>query len=296
MNKTTLKEQSTHGTPLFPLHIYSKVREREYHVDFHWHEELEFIFVEDGVMEITINADTLQIAKGQSLFINSGDLHKVTSKGPSIHHAIVFHPQILNFDYPDISQSSLINPISKGFLRFPSNAEIKEDVKKYIVDKLKTIIALNNAESDLAALRIKITLLEIILGLYENQLFGKLQTNIKEKQENIKKVITYIQDNYNKKILLEDLASLLNMNKNYFSKYFHTAIGKTPITYINEYRCERAAELLKSSDLKVLDISFIVGFENFSYFIRRFKEHKRYSPTQYRKKFNMENMQNNKQD
>ncbi|SER94209.1 Cupin domain-containing protein [Gracilibacillus ureilyticus] len=110
MHKPTLKEKSTHGTPLFPLHIYSKVREREYHVDFHWHEELEFIFVEDGVIEVTINSETRHVTKGQFIFINSGDLHKVTSKGRSIHHAIVFHPQILNFDYPDISESSIINP------------------------------------------------------------------------------------------------------------------------------------------------------------------------------------------
>lgn len=139
-------------------------------------------------------------------------------------------------------------------------------------------------------------LLEIILRLYENDLFWELQMSVKEKQENIKKVITYIQDHYDRKILLEDLASLLSMNKNYFSKYFHTAIGKTPITYINEYRCQKAAELLKSSDRKVLDISFIVGFENFSYFIRKFKEYKRYSPAQYRKKFYSGNRQKNTKD
>jgi AraC-like DNA-binding protein len=296
MKKLSLKENSIHGTASFPLHVYSKVREREYHVSLHWHEELEFIFVEDGEMEITINSDKLHVKKGQFILINSGDLHQVTSTGPSVHHAIVFHPQILNFDYPDISQSSIINPISKGFLRFPSTAEIDANLMNFLTDKIKNIIAINELESELSALRIKIVLLEIILALYEKQLFGELQTSVKEKQENIKKVITFIQDNYNSKILLEELASLLRMNKNYFSKYFHEAIGKTPITYINEYRCERAADLLKSSDLKVLDISFMVGFENFSYFIRKFKEHKRYSPAQYRKKFNMMDISKNTQD
>ncbi|WP_332634723.1 AraC family transcriptional regulator [Halalkalibacter flavus] len=287
MKKSSLKENSIHGTPLFPFHVYSKVREKDYHVGYHWHEELEFIFVEDGVMEVIINSEIVQVTKGQFIFINSGDLHQVSSTGPSIHHAIVFHPQILNFDYPDTSQNSIIKPITKGFLRFPSFVQIEGKFKNDIADKLIKVIKINKSVSELSALNIKITLLEIIFALFERNLFLKLQTNVKEKQENIKKVITYIQDNYDKKILLEDLASLLNMNKNYFSKYFHEVIGRTPITYINEYRCEKAAELLKSSNLKVLDISFMVGFENFSYFIRKFKEHKRYSPSQYRKKFDV---------
>jgi AraC-like DNA-binding protein len=289
MKKTSLKENSIHGSPLFPLHVYSKVRDkgRGYHVDYHWHEELEFIFVEEGVMEVTINSEMRQVTKGNFIFINSGDLHQITSTGPSIHHAIVFHPQILNFDYPDTSQNSIIKPITKGFLRFPSFIQIEEQLKNDIAEKLIKIIDINKSVPELSALSIKITLFEIILALFERELFEELQTNVKEKQENIKKVITYIQKNYDKKILLEDLASILSMNKNYFSKYFHEAIGRTPITYINEYRCEKAAELLKSSNLKVLDISFMVGFENFSYFIRKFKEHKRYSPSQYRKKFDM---------
>lgn len=292
MNKSYLKENSIHGTPFFPLHVYSKVRDRDYHVGYHWHEELEFIFVEDGVMEVILNSKVVEVTKGQFIFINSGDLHQVTSTGPSIHHAIVFHPQILNFDYPDKSQTSIISPITNGYFRFPLFTQIEGQFKKYIADRLINIILKYKTESEISALSIKILLLEIILGLFERKLFSELQTNVKEKQENIKKVLTYIQDHYFNKILLEDLASLLNMNKNYFSKYFHEAVGKTPITYINEYRCEKAAELLKSSDLKVLDISFMVGFENFSYFIRKFKENKRYSPIQYRKKFNMGNILN----
>lgn len=292
MNKSYLKENSIHGTPFFPLHVYSKVRDRDYHVGYHWHEELEFIFVEDGVMEVILNSKVVEVTKGQFIFINSGDLHQVTSTGPSIHHAIVFHPQILNFDYPDKSQTSIISPITNGYFRFPLFTQIEGQFKKYIADRLINIISKYKTESEISALSIKILLLEIILGLFERKLFSELQTNVKEKQENIKKVLTYIQDHYFNKILLEDLASLLNMNKNYFSKYFHEAVGKTPITYINEYRCEKAAELLKSSDLKVLDISFMVGFENFSYFIRKFKENKRYSPIQYRKKFNMGNILN----
>ncbi|WP_025682545.1 helix-turn-helix domain-containing protein [Paenibacillus maysiensis] len=285
MVKLSLKENSIHGTPLFPLHVYSKFRRTEYYVGFHWHEELEFIYVEDGIMEVTVNSETVKITKGNFIFINSGDLHQVTGTGSSIHHAIVFLPQLLNFEYPDTCQNTILKPLISGQLQFPSITDLDDEVKEYIKDRLIHIISLKNMEDALSSLSIKINLFQIIEVLLRKQLFLRKQADINGKQEKIKKVITYIENNYDRKISLEELASILNMNKNYFSKYFQTAIGKTPVTYINVFRCEKAAALLKNKDLKILDIALMVGFENFSYFIRKFKEYKRHSPANYRKLF-----------
>lgn len=283
MKKAALKENSRHGTPLFPLQVYNNRSHTDYHVAYHWHDELEFIYVEDGVIEATINAKTVKVNKGEFIFINSQDLHQVASTSPSIHHAIVFYPEILSFDYPDISQSTIIKPIINGELCFPSFLDFEDHIKKTISTKLINIIHTNESHSPLSSFRIKILLLEIISILFEEKLFLKSQDHAIEKPEKIKKVIAYIKSNYDQKIAIPDLAGLIHMNKNYFTTYFRQATGKTPVLYINEFRCEKAAELLKSSDLKVLDISLLVGFENFSYFIRKFKEHKRYSPGEYRK-------------
>ncbi|NJJ39589.1 helix-turn-helix domain-containing protein [Paenibacillus apii] len=281
--KSSLKENSIHGTPSFPLHIYSKVRKTDYYVGYHWHEELEFIYVEEGEMEVTINSEIIHVSKGDFVFINSGDLHQVTSSGPSIHHAIVFHPQLLNFEYPDICQQSIIKPITSGALQFPCAIHLDKESKEELSRKLRNIIAIKKRENKLSSLRIKVILLQVIDLLYERKLFLENRLHTKVKQEKIKKVILYIEEHYYDKIFLEDLASLVGMNKNYFSKYFQIAVGKNPVTYINEYRCEKAAKLLKNSELKVLEISLMVGFENFSYFIRKFREYKHYSPSQYRK-------------
>ncbi|MEC0182422.1 AraC family transcriptional regulator [Paenibacillus peoriae] len=281
--KSTLKENSIHGTPSFPLHIYSKLRKTDYYVGYHWHEELEFIYVEEGTMEVTVNSEILHISNGDFVFINSGDLHQVTSNGPSIHHAIVFQPQLLNFEYPDICQQTIIKPITTRALQFPCTMHLDKELKEELAEKLRNIISIKKGEDKLSALRIKVVLLQIIDLLFERELFLENQLQTKEKQERIKKVILYIEEHYNEKISLEDLASIVGMNKNYFSTYFQIAVGKNPVTYINEYRCEKAAKLLKNRELKVLEISLMVGFENFSYFIRKFKEYKRYSPSQYRK-------------
>jgi len=285
MSKIHLKEKSIHGTSSFPLHVYTKAKNNLYFVGYHWHEEIEFIYVEDGFMEINVNNETRNISKGNFIFINSGHLHQISSPGPSIHHAIVFHPRILNFEFSDTCQNSIIGPLTKGYLQLPNSIDLENQTKHFVVNKLKEIIILSQSNSDIASLSIKIKLLQIIELFYQKQLFLKPEKKISENQKNIKKVIKYIQDNYSEKISLDELASILNMNKNYFCSYFKNSIGKQPITYINEYRCEKAVELLHNTDLKILDISLMVGFDNLSYFIRKFKQYKKYTPAKYKKKF-----------
>lgn len=47
----SLKETNFHGTPMFPLQIYShKDMNGFYSVTAHWHEELEFLYIEEGTM------------------------------------------------------------------------------------------------------------------------------------------------------------------------------------------------------------------------------------------------------
>lgn len=63
------------------------------------------------------------------------------------------------------------------------------------------------------------------------------------------------------------------MSPTYFCRYFHQEMGKTPFAFLNEYRIKKAAILLDDSSLSVSDIAINCGFDNISYFIRKFKEY-----------------------
>ena len=72
------------------------------------------------------------------------------------------------------------------------------------------------------------------------------------------------------------------MSPTYFCKYFHQEMGKTPFAFLNEYRIKKAAILLDDSSLYVSDIAINCGFDNISYFIRKFKEYQGITPKKYR--------------
>ena len=67
------------------------------------------------------------------------------------------------------------------------------------------------------------------------------------------------------------MAKRFNFSTNYFSRLFKEQTGKTFLEYVNEYRIQRASEMLIFSDDMITDIAMEVGFNNLSYFIRQFK-------------------------
>ena len=91
-----------------------------------------------------------------------------------------------------------------------------------------------------------------------------------------------METNYMRKIHLEELSSCAHMNKNYFCKFFKKKIGKSPFTYLNEYRINQAAALLLKSNAPITEIALNTGYENMSYFIRQFKYYKHCTPSDFR--------------
>lgn len=96
-------------------------------------------------------------------------------------------------------------------------------------------------------------------------------------------VMRYVQENFSKKITVEDLALSVNMSLSRFFPYFKKKVGLTPVEYINKYRIEQACiMLINSREMPIEEISDRVGFESAAYFRRVFKKAINLTPKQYR--------------
>ena len=78
------------------------------------------------------------------------------------------------------------------------------------------------------------------------------------------------------------LAEELDITPNYLSTLFKKEIGKTFSEYLEDYRIECAAALLRESHLKVYEITSAVGYSDSRYFGKIFKEHFGKTPLEYR--------------
>ncbi|WP_129723573.1 response regulator transcription factor [Xylanivirga thermophila] len=101
----------------------------------------------------------------------------------------------------------------------------------------------------------------------------------------IKKAIRYISDNYNKDISLNALSDNLNISPSYISRLFKEEMNQGLFDYINEFRIEKAKQLLKDPELKVYEVSTMVGFKSAVHFNIVFNKYIGMSPTQYRQQY-----------
>lgn len=87
----------------------------------------------------------------------------------------------------------------------------------------------------------------------------------------IHKALSYIEQNFQNDITVEDIAKICGLNRSYFGKMFKDSTGKTPQQFLMTYRMIKATELLKLTKLSISDISNAVGYPNQLHFSRAFK-------------------------
>ena len=98
----------------------------------------------------------------------------------------------------------------------------------------------------------------------------------------IHKAIQYIQENYNQKITLANVAQMVYLSPAYFSKVFKEEMGCSFREYLNAFRIEKSMAMLLNENTKASSIAFMVGFDDQSYFTKVFKRIVGITPNQYR--------------
>ncbi len=95
-------------------------------------------------------------------------------------------------------------------------------------------------------------------------------------------VTRYIENNYKEDIALQDVAGLFGYSDVYFCKLFKQNFGKNFITYLNEFRMDKAKELLADPQINIKDVSIESGYRDANYFTRVFKRMVGMTPSEYR--------------
>lgn len=96
--------------------------------------------------------------------------------------------------------------------------------------------------------------------------------------------IKYINEHFTEGIDLKKLAAIEHYNISYYSEWFKNKMKVSPVEYIQNLRVKKSKELLLSTNLTILQISQMVGYEHNSSFTRVFKYLEKISPTEFRRK------------
>lgn len=175
---------------------------------------------------------------------------------------------ILNFYYLLLIEVNMIKAQLSSAINTSNNSEVFENI-----DYLNEITRCKN------------------LSELSNILRTSIQRTIEEVQNHnlnkmgslVKKVIDYIKENYHlNDISLSDISEKFFVSPSYLSRLFKKETGKNLSDFINEYRIEKAKQLLLTTDLKTYEVADRVGIPDPHYFSRLFKRYTGYSPSEYK--------------
>lgn len=103
------------------------------------------------------------------------------------------------------------------------------------------------------------------------------------KSERLDQAVTYIIENYNTGVTLDQVAAHIEMSVGHLSRLFKRETGSRYIDFVNGFKINKACEQLANSDTTITDICFDVGFNNIANFNRRFYDVKKMTPSEYRR-------------
>lgn len=103
--------------------------------------------------------------------------------------------------------------------------------------------------------------------------------------DRIQKVLSYIRKNIYKTIDIDSLAAISCLFKDHFIRLFKKEINNTPLQYINQKKIEKAQLILITDSMPVKNISYLLAYEDHSYFNRLFKKLTGVTPQQYRDRY-----------
>lgn len=98
----------------------------------------------------------------------------------------------------------------------------------------------------------------------------------------IKRTIAYIEEFYEQNIKAHEIADYINVSPNYFSTLFKQHTGMTFNDYLNHYRIKQSKILLRDTPYLIHDIAEQIGYSEYKYFAKVFKQITNVTPTEYR--------------
>lgn len=238
----------------------SATKYRNLHNLPHWHMEFELVIVLHGSAEVVVNNCFFEIFEGDSVFINSEEVHYIKSKPESILG-------IIKTDASSVKKIAgnrhLISPVLRD------NLSAKKTFS-YILSELKEQKDFHNILADAS-------ITKYIAEIFRSHSNPQSIEPTKKMTTKYKDLIEMLSSNY-AYITFEKAAEYVNLNKSYFSRYFYRFSGMTFTQYLNILKVSDAIEKIHEKKMNITDISIACGFGTIRNFNRVFKELTGYNP------------------
>ncbi len=236
---------------------------------FYAHEELTFVYVFNGRLELNIEEEKIVASDGDLVCINQFFTHNHEILTESHYARIIVSSRFLVYNG--------IDPNSVLFNTFIHDRRVSE-LMSAMLDEFEE----KGPYERVAMNSLVLSLISYLLKNYSRKNDNSKKTLFNSWQSDyihIKKALDHISFNFKETITLDDLCQICGLSKPYFMKLFKKYTGTSPLNYINVLRCDYAKQLIIEG-MSITDAAFSSGFNSSSYFTLCFKKLKGYLPSE----------------
>lgn len=237
---------------------------------WHFHPEYELVYIEGATGTRHVGDHISEYTDTDLVLIGSNIPHlnfdygvKTTYREEVLHIKPSFKKTFVD-PLPELQSLNRLLELSRYGLAFHG------ETKKEVGSVLKTLHALKPFDYFMA-------IMQLLKRLSQSNEFELLHTKpyknrySKKEQQRIRNIYALIDDRYQGKITVDEVAAFCNLTKPAFCRYFKKATGSTFIEFLNQYRISQSKRLLLSGK-NVSETYVECGFESLSYFNRTFKK------------------------
>ena len=267
-----------------PTIFYSSKKKMFTDYHYHDHDHPEITYILSGKGKYYVNGTIYEVEAGDVIICNPGVKHHnivINEKEPTVEVFIGFS----DFQFKNMPPNSIV--LQNGACIMHTSGELRQEISKLCWEMVEEQEANKVGKYFMLKSLLMKMLLLIMRELLEDESVEKQKScNFESYNKNyvVKKIITYLNENYDSKISLDKIAKNMYLSPVYISKIFKEETGESPINYLIKIRLEKAREVLVSGDGgSIKQIANAVGYDDVYHFSKLFKKYYGISPLYYRK-------------
>ncbi|QHQ63732.1 helix-turn-helix domain-containing protein [Anaerocolumna sedimenticola] len=278
-------ELQPHGTLEFPCAGYlAQLKDRpEDIIPWHWHEEMEIVYVKSGQLKQYIPTKMFNLEQGDCIILNSRTIHHAVANPECEINSIVFSSNLITGSNDSIFARKYILPLisSASFDGYKLSTYSNE----IVISKFNRAFDALVNDSLGYEFVVRENLSSLCFDIYRQFAHEIAIGDIGLNQDNLRlrKMIDYIHKNYFNDIFLEEIAKVVDISERECLRCFQRTIQLSPIQYLLKYRIMKGANMLiENPSSSISEIANLCGFDSPSNFSKLFKRFYNCTPKEYR--------------
>lgn len=267
-----------------PIRIYHAQVDSSYSgCVFHWHEQLEFYYVVSGGVFMMCNGQQNWILPGEIGFVNWCEPHRGAYFKEDTEHYIIQIDLSKIIDKTQLlSEKSYFSPAYNYLSKVPTYLKSDSILYGYFAKIVSEYYSKEIAYELVITATIQYILAYLLRTYCPDVTLSPTNSQNPTSLDLVQKLLLYITNNYTEKISLETLGKHSGLSTSYMCRLFKKHVGLTIFDYTNELRCERATGLI-TNGVPLSEVYHLVGYNDYNYFSRLFKNKVGFSPANFKK-------------